>query len=347
MSTTPLRYLHRWGCPHDTAPLRWSSMTTTPAAPQQLSTSEVFSAVATNMARAVRGKPEAIHLAVLGLLAGGHLLIEDVPGVGKTSLVKALARSIDIPFGRIQFTPDLLPTDVVGVTVWNRNEHTFEFRPGPVFASVVLADEVNRASPKTQSALLEAMAESQVTVDGTTYGLPQPFMVVATQNPVEHEGTYPLPESQMDRFLIRTSMGYPDPDAEMDILSAPGADPAGDLTPVVSATDVRAAIVCTRNIHAAEALRAYVVALANATRVHRSVNLGVSPRGTIALLQAARARAAAAGRDYVTPTDVQAMAPPVLTHRVVVSSSARMSGVTPADIVSEVLANVGVPGSAG
>jgi MoxR-like ATPase len=322
-------------------------MTTTSTAHHPRPTAEVFNALATNVGQALRGKPEVIDLALLTLFAEGHLLIEDVPGVGKTSLVKALARSIDCPFGRIQFTPDLLPADVVGVTVWNRNDHTFEFRPGPVFASIVLADEINRASPKTQSALLEAMAESQVTTDGTTYRLPRPFMVVATQNPVEHEGTYPLPESQMDRFLIRTAVGYPDARAEIDILSAPSVDPADDLAPVATAADIAAAITQTRSAHVADALKGYLVAIADASRNHPHLSLGMSPRATIALLRTARARAVASGRDYVTPTDVQAVARPVLAHRVILSPAAHIGGLTCDDVIDDIVGHVAVPGGAG
>jgi MoxR-like ATPase len=324
-------------------------MTTLPN-PARLTTStrpaaEVFAALAANVGLALRGKPEVVELALMCLMAEGHLLIEDVPGVGKTSLVKAMARSIDCDFGRIQFTPDLLPTDVVGVSVWNRKDHTFEFRPGPVFASVVLADEINRASPKTQSALLEAMAESQVTVDGTTYRLPNPFMVVATQNPVEHEGTYPLPESQMDRFLIRTAVGYPSPAAEMDILDGhTGSDPVALLDPVVSAAEVRVMVAETRSVHAAPALRSYLTALATATRQHPQLTLGMSPRATLALLQASRAKALVAGRNFVTPDDVHAMAAPVLDHRLICTPAAQMSGVTGSDIVTDVLSSVPVPG---
>ena len=307
---------------------------------------EVFAALADNVGLALRGKPEVVDLALMCLMAEGHLLIEDVPGVGKTSLVKAMARSIDCDFGRIQFTPDLLPTDVVGVSVWNRDDHTFEFRPGPVFAGLVLADEINRASPKTQSALLEAMAESQVTVDGTTYQLPSPFMVVATQNPVEHEGTYPLPESQMDRFLIRTAVGYPSPAAEMEILDGHStSDPVGQLRPVATAAEVRAMAAEVRSVHAAPALRSYLTEVAAATRRHPQLTLGMSPRATLALLRAAKARAVVAGRGFVIPDDIHAMAGPVLDHRLICSPAAQMAGLHGSDIVADVLSAVAVPGT--
>ena len=309
---------------------------------------EVFTALADNIGLALRGKPEVVDLALMCLMAEGHLLIEDVPGVGKISLVKAMARSIDCDFGRIQFTPDLLPTDVVGVSVWNRDDHTFEFRPGPVFAGLVLADEINRASPKTQSALLEAMAESQVTVDGTTYQLPSPFMVVATQNPVEHEGTYPLPESQMDRFLIRTAVGYPSPTAEMEILDShsSSSDPVDQLRPVATAAEVRAMAAEVRSVHAAPALRSYLTEVAAATRHHPQLTLGMSPRATLALLRAAKARAVVAGRSFVIPDDVHAMAGPVLDHRLICSPAAQMAGLRGSHIVAEVLSAVTVPGTA-
>jgi MoxR-like ATPase len=257
---------------------------------------ETFNAIAANVARVIQGKPEVIGLALLCLVSEGHLLIEDVPGVGKTSLAKALARSIDCPFGRIQFTPDLLPSDVVGVTVWNRSDGRFEFRPGPVFAPIVLGDEINRASPKTQSALLEAMAEGQVTVDNATYPLGSPFMVIATQNPIEHEGTYPLPESQLDRFLMRVSVGYPARSAEIDILETHGDHTSlDDIGAVVQASDVEAMIATARSVHVAASLKAYLVDLADTTRRHPQFALGMSPRATLSLMRVARARAAADG----------------------------------------------------
>ena len=312
---------------------------------------EAFRAIATNVGRVIQGKPEAIDLAVLSLVAQGHLLIEDVPGVGKTSLAKALARSIDCPFGRVQFTPDLLPSDVIGVTVWNRNDATFEFRPGPIFAGIVLGDEINRASPKTQSALLEAMAERQVTVDGVSHGLPGPFMVIATQNPIEHEGTYPLPESQLDRFLMRVSMGYPEHQAELEILEAHGG--AADqerldaLAPVVAAQEVDEMADDVAHVHVAPSIRSYLVQLADATRRHPSLALGMSPRATLSLQRVARARAAAAERSYVIPDDLKALALPVLAHRLVPTPEAQLAGTTSAEVLTEVLASVPVPSVGG
>jgi MoxR-like ATPase len=306
--------------------------------------SELFDAIATNVERIIQGKPEVVELALVCLLAEGHLLIEDVPGVGKTSLAKALAASIDCTWKRVQFTPDLLPSDVVGVTVWNRGRDVFEFRPGPVFANIVLGDEINRASPKTQSALLESMEERQVSVDGTTYGLARPFMVIATQNPVEHEGTYPLPEAQLDRFLMRLSIGYPNRKAELEILDTHATNVLiDDLQPVASADDVTRLIAWARQLHVAPALKGYLVDLAEATRKHPHVSLGMSPRATLALQRAARARAAAAGRTYATPDDVKALAEPVLAHRLLLRPDAQLQGVTARRVVQEVLANVPVP----
>jgi MoxR-like ATPase len=274
----------------------------------------------------------------------GHLLLEDVPGVGKTNMAKSLATSIECSFGRVQFTPDLLPSDVVGLTVWNRGENSFDFRPGPVFNNIVLADEINRASPKTQAALLEAMAEDQVTVDGVTYPLGQPFMVIATQNPIEHEGTYPLPESQLDRFLMRVSVGYPSPHAELEILDAHGDhDPFRDIGPVVDSADVQRLAQATRQVHVAPSLKAYLVDVAQATRRSSHLALGVSPRATLALQRVAKARAAAEGRNYVLPDDVKALAVPVLAHRLIVTPEAQLQGLSPADALAEVLRAVPVP----
>jgi MoxR-like ATPase len=297
-----------------------------------------------NVARVIQGKRDVIESVVLGILAEGHLLVEDVPGVGKTSLAKATARSLAVPFGRIQFTPDLLPADVIGVNVWHRNERAFEFRPGPVFASVVLADEVNRASPKTQSALLEAMAERQVTVDGTTHALDRPFVVLATQNPLEHEGTYPLPESQLDRFLLRITVGYPGVDAEREMLDRHDVrDPLDDLEPVLTSARIKDLIASARAVHVAPALRDYLVALADASRRHPDLEVGMSPRATLNLLQVIRARALMAGRAFATPDDVQVLAEATLAHRLVPAGDAVLRGVAAGEVIAELLDTVPVP----
>ncbi|HVM09241.1 MAG TPA: MoxR family ATPase [Acidimicrobiales bacterium] len=303
-----------------------------------------FDAIVDNIEQVIAGKQDAIRLAVVTMVAEGHLLIEDVPGVGKTSLAKALAASLDGAYHRIQFTPDLLPSDVTGVTVYNRNTSTFEFRHGGIFANVVLGDEINRASPKTQSALLEAMEERQVTVDTTTYHLDTPFMVIATQNPIEHEGTYPLPESQLDRFLMRIEMGYPDKAAEIEILDTHGAaSRIEDVTPVATSGDIEAMIRIAQSIHVAPALKGYLVDLADATRRHPRLTLGVSPRGTLALMRASRALAASVGREFVLPDDIKALAAPVLEHRLMLTPEAQMGGVSQGDVLDEILASVAVP----
>ncbi|MGI8794229.1 MAG: AAA family ATPase [Acidimicrobiales bacterium] len=303
-----------------------------------------FDGLVANIEKVIQGKEEAIRLALVCLIAEGHLLLEDVPGVGKTSLAKAMAASIDGEFSRIQFTPDLLPSDVTGVMVYNRGSGGFEFRHGAVFAHIVLGDEINRASPKTQSALLEAMEERQVTVDSVTYALEAPFMVIATQNPIEHEGTYPLPESQLDRFLMRIEMGYPDKDAEIRILDTRGlAFAAEELSPVVKAKDIEAMTRIAQGVHVAPGIKSYLVDLADATRRHPRLTLGVSPRGTLSLLRAARATAAAEGRDFVLPDDCKALAFPVLEHRLMLTPEAQMGGVSVGDVLDEVLASVAVP----
>ncbi len=305
---------------------------------------DLFEAVTRNVERVIQGKREAVEMALLCLLADGHLLIEDVPGVGKTSLAKSLAASLRSSFGRVQFTPDLLPSDVVGVSVWNRASGEFEFRPGPIFANIVLGDEINRASPKTQSALLEAMAEGQVTVDGVTYRLDPPFMVIATQNPVEHEGTYPLPESQLDRFLMRVSIGYPGRASEIEMLDAHGDhDALGDIAPVIGTADLLAMAKAVRAVHVAPSLKGYLVDLAMATRRHPRLALGVSPRAVLSLQRAGRARAAAAGRAYVVPDDLKALAEPVLAHRLLVTPEAQLAGLAAGDALAEVLKVVPVP----
>jgi len=320
-----------------------------PATTRRVDVAALFDALLHNVERVIQGKREQVRLALVCLFAEGHLLIEDVPGVGKTSLAKALARSIAATAHRIQFTPDLLPSDVVGVSVWNRATNEFEFRPGAVFAHVVLADEINRASPKTQSALLESMEERQVTTDSRTYALPRPFLVLATQNPVELEGTYPLPEAQLDRFLMRIPMGYPSRDAEVAILDTQGAGHvlADRLEPVASAADVAAAADAVATVHVANALQAYIVDLADATRRHPDLVLGVSPRGALALQRAARASAAGAGREYVIPDDIKALAPAVLEHRILLGPEAELRGITTSDVVRAVVGSVPVPGTSG
>ena len=317
-------------------------------APVAAAVQPIFRALIGNVERVIQGKRDAVHLALVCLLASGHLLIEDVPGVGKTSLAKAIARSIGGTWHRIQFTPDLLPSDVTGVSVWNRLTGEFEFRPGGVFANIVLADEINRASPKTQSALLEAMEEQQVSVDGVTYPLEAPFMVIATQNPIELEGTYPLPEAQLDRFLMRIEMGYPDRAAEVAILASQSSHLAvEELDAVVTADEVTAAAEAIQTIHVAAPLRNYIVDLADATRRHHDLALGASPRGALALQRAARALAASFGRDYVMPDDVKRVAPIVLEHRFLLTPDAELRGLTPADVLGDVLASVPVPGATG
>ena len=303
-----------------------------------------FEDIVQNVERVIQGKSDVIRLAVVCLVAEGHLLLEDVPGVGKTSLAKALAASIDGEFSRIQFTPDLLPSDVTGVMVYNRGSSTFDFRKGGIFANICLGDEINRASPKTQSALLEAMGERQVTVDATSYNLAKPFMVIATQNPIEHEGTYALPESQLDRFLMRIEVGYPDKAAEIMILDTHAASTTlADVKPVVTASDVTAMVAIAQRVHVAPSLKGYLVDVADATRRHSRLSLGVSPRGTLALLRASRALAASLGRDYVLPDDVKVLTGPVLEHRVMLSPEAQMAGVTQAEVLQDVLGSVPVP----
>ena len=309
---------------------------------------EAGSRIAANIERVIDGKPAVVRLAIVVLLAEGHLLIEDVPGVGKTKLAKALARSIDCSVRRIQFTPDLLPSDVTGVSVYNQESRDFEFRPGAVFANLVVGDEINRASPKTQSALLECMEERQVTVDGITYVLEAPFMVVATQNPIEMEGTYPLPEAQRDRFTARVSMGYPDAAAEMVMLADhAGSDPLDSLQPVSTATEVRHLIDLVRRIHVSDAVRQYAVDIVNATRRAPDLRLGASPRAALQLLRAAKAQAALSGREYVLPDDLQRLAQPVLAHRVLLTAEAQIARRGAEAIVADVLRSVPVPRPAG
>jgi MoxR-like ATPase len=296
--------------------------------------------------KVIEGKPEVAKLALVVLLSDGHLLIEDVPGVGKTMLSKALARSIDCTVRRIQFTPDLLPSDVTGVSIFNQDTRQFEFRPGGIFANIVVGDEINRASPKTQSALLECMEEKQVTVDGTTYSLDSPFMVIATQNPIEMEGTYALPEAQRDRFMARVSMGYPVEAAEIAMLDThTGANPLDDLEPVADASEIRKLIDIVGQVYVSEPVQRYAVAISTATRRSAELMLGASPRATLHLVRAAKASAAIAGRDYVLPDDVQELAVQVLSHRLLTTVEASMSGRTPEAALRQIVAGVPMPES--
>jgi MoxR-like ATPase len=292
----------------------------------------------------IEGKRDAIQLTLAVLLAEGHLLIEDVPGVGKTMLAKALARAIDGSVRRVQFTPDLLPSDITGVSAYNQERRDFEFRPGPVFANIVLGDEINRASPKTQSALLECMEERQVTVDGTTYSLQAPFMVIATQNPVEMEGTYPLPEAQRDRFTARISLGYPLPAAEREMLDHHGSSsPLDQLSPVARASDVQDLVTAVRGVLVSDQVKDYIISLANATRTSPELRLGASPRATLHLLRASRAWAALDGRDYVIPDDVQHLARPVLAHRLLPTAEAIVERHLPEQVVDRIVAQLPLP----
>ena len=309
-------------------------------------------AILASIETVIDGKRSAVEMALTVLLAEGHLLIEDVPGVGKTMLARALAKSVDCSVSRIQFTPDLLPADITGVSVYNQGDREFEFKPGPIFANIVIGDEINRASPKTQSALLESMAEGQVTVDGRTYELATPFIVIATQNPIEMEGTYPLPEAQRDRFMARISMGYPDVESELEMLrTRDSSSPLDSLTPVVTGSELARMIVATRAVFASRAVEQYAVAIAHATRSDAELRLGASPRATLQLVRAAKARAALLGRDFVLPDDIDALAVSVLGHRLIPSRRAAtgvadLSGSSVSDIISRIVSETPVPLSA-
>ncbi|MBN9240307.1 MAG: MoxR family ATPase [Leifsonia sp.] len=319
-------------------------------------TSEAFhakaQAILSTIETVIDGKREAVEMALTVLLAEGHLLIEDVPGVGKTMLARALARTVDCSVSRVQFTPDLLPADITGVSVYNQGEREFEFKPGPIFANIVIGDEINRASPKTQSAMLESMEERQVTVDGNSYSLANPFIVIATQNPIEMEGTYPLPEAQRDRFMARISMGYPDPGAELEMLRTRAtSSPLDAVRPVVDSAQLADMIGAARAVYASRAVEQYAVAIANATREDRDLRLGASPRATLQLVRAAKARAALDGREFVLPDDIDALAIPVLGHRLIASRRAGagtsvLSGGSIADIITRIVADTPVPISA-
>src|SRR5215213_1634796 len=310
------------------------------------SVQELAERVIQNVERVIVGKRHEVELVLVALLCRGHGLIEDVPGVGKTVLAKAISRSIGSTFKRIQFTPDLLPSDVTGVNVFNPQSARFEFRPGPIMAQMVLADEINRATPKTQSALLEAMEEAQVTVDGVTHPLPDPFVVLATENPIEYEGTFPLPEAQLDRFLLRLSIGYPGRAGELEMLERQHrAHPLDSLTQMVGLDELVAAQRAVREIHVDPMVSEYIISIVEATRHHEDVQLGASPRGSLALYNASRARAAIQGRPYVIPDDIKALAEPMLAHRVIVTPAARIKNVDSRTVVYEILRTLAVPGA--
>jgi MoxR-like ATPase len=299
-----------------------------------------------NIEQVIIGKRSAVQLTVLGLLCQGHMLIEDVPGVGKTVLAKAIARSVGCRFRRIQFTPDMLPTDVTGVSVFNQKTREFEFRPGPIHAQIVLADEINRATPKTQSALLEAMEERQVTVDGKTYHLDPPFMVLATQNPIEYEGTFPLPEAQLDRFMLRIQLGYPEKAEEIEILERQQfVHPIENIEQAVSVEELQEAQRAVKEIYLDDLIKEYIVDIVRQTRIHPDVYLGSSSRGALAIFRLSQARAALFGRDYVLPDDVKALAEPAISHRIIVGPAARIKDVEPSAIVEDILDNLAVPGA--
>lgn len=301
--------------------------------------------IISNIERVMVGKREAIELTVIGLLCQRHLLIEDVPGVGKTMLARSLARSLGCSFSRIQFTPDMLPSDVTGVSIFNQKTREFEFRHGPVMAQIVLADEINRATPKTQAALLEAMEEAQITVDGVTHPLPRPFMVLATQNPIEYEGTFPLPEAQLDRFMLRVRIGYPEAAEEIEILDRQQYQhPVESLETVAEVGELRLMQEMVKDVYVASAVKRYLVELTRTTRQHGEVYLGASPRGSLSLYKGSQARAAIHGRDYVLPDDIKALAIAALAHRVIIGPAARLHDVTPEQIITEILDRVPVPG---
>jgi MoxR-like ATPase len=307
---------------------------------------EVSERIAQNVGQVIIGKRNEVRLAILGLLCRGHILLEDIPGVGKTMMARALSKTVGLSFSRIQFTPDMLPSDITGVSIFNQQTLQFEFRPGPIMSQIVLADEINRATPKTQSSLLEAMEERQVTVDGITYAMANPFMILATQNPIEYEGTFPLPEAQLDRFLIRIQMGYPTPAEELTILSAQQYQhPIQNIQQAITLEELLRAQSAVQQVYVADEIKQYIVALITATRTHPDIYLGSSPRGSLALFRTAQARAAMAGRDYVIPDDVKALAEVTLAHRVIVGASARMKDISARVIIQEIVTTTPVPGT--
>ncbi len=310
------------------------------------SVQEIAERVTNSVGQVILGKSNEIRLTTLGLLCRGHILLEDIPGVGKTMLAKSLARAVGCTFNRIQFTPDMLPSDITGVSIYNPKTREFEFRPGPIMAQIVLADEINRATPKTQSALLEAMEEGQMTVDGVTYRLSNPFLIMATQNPIEYEGTFPLPEAQLDRFLVRIQMGYPQPADELKILASQQYQhPIQNLQQMVSLKELLAAQQQIKDVYVANEVQQYIISLITASRRHGDVYLGSSPRGSLALFRTAQARAAMTGRDFVIPDDVKALAEVTLAHRIIVGPAARIKNITSRTIVQDILQNTPVPGS--
>ena len=310
------------------------------------SPSRIARDIVDNVSKVIVGKTEVIEHALAALIAQGHILVEDVPGVGKTMLAKSLSVSIGCDFKRIQFTPDLLPSDVAGISVYNQSSGEFQFRPGPIMAEVVLADEINRATPKTQSALLEAMEELQVTVDGVTHQLQHPFIVMATQNPIEYEGTFPLPEAQLDRFLMRISLGYPDFEEELSVIGQQEqVHPIESLTAVTSPAEIIQLQEAAKEVYVDRAVREYIVTLTESTRDHRDVALGASPRASLGLFRASRALALVLDRDYVIPDDIKALAPAVTAHRIILAPSARMRGIRSADLIADLLNSVAVPGA--